>query len=92
MPEALLAEILADASERAGVAADELEVIAADAVTFNDGSLGCPVPGMAYTQALVDGYHVIVRGPSGDLDYRATRQGGFRFCANPAGPGASGTQ
>ena len=87
VPEALLNEILADAAERAGVAADELEVITAEAVTFNDGSLGCPEPGMAYTQALVDGYHVVVRAPSGDLDYRAAGLGGFRFCADPGSTG-----
>jgi hypothetical protein len=92
VPEALLGEIVADAADRAGVAADELEVITAEAVTFNDGSLGCPEPGMAYTQALVDGYHVVVRGPFGDLDYRASRLGGFRFCANPGDPGSTGTE
>jgi len=25
-------------------------------VTWNDGSLGCPMPGLCYTQALVPGY------------------------------------
>jgi hypothetical protein len=92
VPEALLAEILADASERAGVPADELEVLTANAVTFNDGSLGCPQPGMFYTQALVDGYHVVVRGPEGDLDYRAAQRGGFRLCENPVGPLTRGTE
>jgi hypothetical protein len=86
VPEALLAEILADASERSGVPAEKLEIVTADAVTFNDGSLGCPQPGMFYTQALVDGYQVVVRTPDGELDYRAAQQGGFRLCENPVGP------
>jgi hypothetical protein len=92
VPAELLAEIMADASERAGVAPAELEVITAEEVTFTDGSLGCPEPGMAYTQALVDGYHVVIGTPNGELDYRAATSGGFRYCANPAGPGTTGTQ
>jgi hypothetical protein len=89
VPEALLSEIVADASRRAGVPADQLEVVTADAVTFNDGSLGCPQPGMFYTQALVEGYHVVVQGPERAFDYRAAQRGGFRLCENPAGPGPS---
>jgi hypothetical protein len=27
---------------------------------WNDGSLGCPEPGMMYTQALVNGYWLII--------------------------------
>jgi hypothetical protein len=93
VPDALLAEIVADASERAGVPADELEIVTAAAVTFNDGSLGCPQPGMLYTQALVEGYHVVVRGPEREFDYRAAQRGGFRLCENPVGPEpSSGTQ
>jgi hypothetical protein len=92
VPEATLAEILADAAERAGVPADQLEIVTAAAVTFNDGSLGCPEPGMLYTQALVDGYHVVVRGPERDFDYRAAQRGGFRLCENPGGAGASSTE
>jgi hypothetical protein len=86
VPEALLTEILADAAERAGVPVEQLEVVTASEVTFNDGSLGCPQPGMMYTQALVDGYHVVVRTPDGDLDYRASGRGGFRLCEHPVGP------
>lgn len=88
--EALLSQILADASDRTGVGQDELEVVQAQAVTWNDGSLGCPEPGQMYTQALVDGYHVIVDADGERLDYRAAEGGGFRLCENPnAGGGAA---
>ena len=48
---------LADLTERIG---DDrvIEVIAAHRLTWPDGSLGCPQPDMAYTQALVDGYRI----------------------------------
>jgi hypothetical protein len=84
VPERLLDEILADAADRAAVDVDALEVTRAEAVTWNDGSLGCPEPGMLYTQALVDGYHVVVAAGDTELDYRATANGTFRLCPNPA--------
>ena len=36
------------------------ELVSAEAVTWPDSSLGCPSPGVSYTQALVDGMRVIV--------------------------------
>lgn len=57
---ALAAEIdqtLADLATRLG---DDraISVTVAHELTWPDGSLGCPQPGMMYTQALVDGYRV----------------------------------
>jgi len=45
-----------DLAGRLGVDAADIEVTAYETVTWSDGSLGCPQPGMMYTQALVDGY------------------------------------
>ena len=47
---------IADASERFGVPEAEVAVAGALDVVWADGSLGCPEPGIVYTQALVDGY------------------------------------
>jgi hypothetical protein len=85
LPEELLGDILADASERSGLTANDLEVLTAEAASWNDGSLGCPEPGQMYTQALVDGYHVVVRAADEELDYRVGN-GGFRLCENPTAP------
>jgi hypothetical protein len=84
---------LADASRRTGLATDALLVTSAEAVTWSDGSLGCPQPGMMYTQALVPGYRVRLRGPSGEMDYHASTRGALVLCppgrATPAVPGTS---
>jgi hypothetical protein len=85
VPEDLLANILADAAGRSGQPPDALEVVTAQAMSWNDGSLGCPEPGMVYTQALVDGYQVVIRAAEEELDYRAGN-GGFRLCENPMAP------
>lgn len=47
---------IADASARFRVPEAEVAVAGALDVVWADGSLGCPEPDMAYTQALVDGY------------------------------------
>lgn len=50
-------QAIADLAERLG---DDriVSVTKAHTVTWPDGSLGCPQPGMMYTQALVDGYRI----------------------------------
>ncbi len=50
----------ADLARRLGVEPDDLVVISAEEVTWPDGSLGCPEPGLSYTQALVDGSKVVL--------------------------------
>ena len=86
VPAAILAELVADAAERAGVDPETVEVVQAAAVTWNDGSLGCPEPGMSYTMALVDGYHVILAADGEEFDYRVSGQGGFRLCEDGGRP------
>jgi hypothetical protein len=89
VPEALLAEMLADAARRSGPS-DEPRVVLAEAVTWSDGSLGCPSPGMGYTQALVPGYRVVIEAGAIELHYHAAASGAFTYCADPEPP-AEGT-
>ena len=79
----LTEKILADAARRSGMDKASLKVESAEAVTWSDGSLGCPQPGMMYTQALVPGYRVKVRAGEELLDYHAGSRGYFVVC--PAG-------
>lgn len=81
VPDSMLDPVLADAAERTGAATDALDVTRAEQVQWSDGSLGCPEPGMFYTQAIVLGYHVEVTAPGGiELDYRLDDRGRFRLC------------
>jgi hypothetical protein len=48
---------VADLEARLGTGA-VIEVVVAHELTWPDGSLGCPEPGVSYTQALVDGYRI----------------------------------
>ena len=83
MPTGLEGAVLAaraDAARRTGVAAESLLLLSAESVTWSDGSLGCPQPGMMYTQALVPGYRVRLRGPGGEMDYHASARGALVLC------------
>lgn len=86
VPSAILEPILADAAERLSVDPIQLTVLVAEQVTWPDGSLGCPQPGMSYTQALVDGYRVVVEAADTELDYRVGGSGGFRLCEGAGRP------
>ncbi|MDY0910484.1 hypothetical protein [Microbacterium sp. CFBP9034] len=63
--------IVADLSRR-GVTG-EPELVSAEAVTWPNGALGCPKPGMSYTQAMVDGTRVVVTVDGTTYDYRFGR-------------------
>ena len=54
-------------ADKLDVDVDEIEFIAFRPVVWGDGSLGCPKPGMAYKQVLVDGYSILLK--VGDIYY-----------------------
>jgi hypothetical protein len=91
--ETLTESVLADAARQTGLERSTLVVESAEAVTWADGSLGCPQPGMNYTMALVPGFRVRVRAGERLLDYHASRRGQFVLCppgrsAEPIGDAA----
>jgi hypothetical protein len=58
-----------DLAGRLGIKPDAVTVVAAQAVTWPDGSLGCPEPGMMYTQVLVDGTLVVLEAGGRRYEY-----------------------
>lgn len=80
---AVLSNIVADMFARSGSKTDKINVIKMEAVTWPDGALGCPEPGMLYPQALVEGYWIILEIDGVRYDYRATQSGDYRLCENP---------
>lgn len=50
---------------------ESVTIIEAHPVVWSDGSLGCPRPDGMYTQALVEGYLVIVNSEAGRAAYHA---------------------
>lgn len=85
VPQELLDQVLDQAASQAGVSLDELTVERAQQVTWSDGSLGCPAPGEMYTQALVDGYWVVVSAAGQTHDFHLAANGTIKLC--PPGRG-----
>jgi hypothetical protein len=71
---------LADATRLTGLERAKLVIVEARAVTWRDGSLGCPQEGMQYTMALVPGYRVRIQAGDRLLDYHAGSGGGLALC------------
>ena len=92
VPQGLLDAIYKDLAGRTGTVPDEISVIQAQSIVWNDGSLGCPQPGMAYTQATVPGYWVVLEVDGKQYDYRVTSRGYFFLCEGgvpPVSPGGT---
>jgi hypothetical protein len=85
LPPELRAGVIADAATRGGVEPSEVTVKSAEAVTWPDGSLGCPQPGVVYTQMIVPGYRVVLLANGKEYDYRAGQKGSFQLCVPRAG-------
>jgi hypothetical protein len=84
--EELVEEMKADLSQRAGVETDAITVIKVEAVTWNDGSLGCPQPGQMYTMALEPGYRVILTAAGREFNYHTRATSYFVYCESPQAP------
>jgi hypothetical protein len=89
VPEPVMAELVADASARSGVAVTDIAVLRAESLIFPDGSLGCPKPDVAYTPAPVPGYRVVLEAQGRQYDYRVPEGGRFVLCEGMAPPGGT---
>jgi hypothetical protein len=80
VPPDLLGAAISDAVRRTSAARADVKVVTAEAVTWSDGSMGCPQPGLLYTQALVPGYRIVLQAAGQTLNYHVGGKGGPTFC------------
>ena len=71
---------VADLADRTGITADDITVVSAESVVWNDGSLGCPQPGESYTQALVPGYRIVLEADDTNFVYHGADGGDPFLC------------
>jgi len=77
---------VADLADRLGVSSSSVAVVIVEEVMWPDGSIGCPQPGMSYTQALVSGSRIVLEVDGTSYEYHS---GGGRepfYCPNPTPP------
>ena len=58
----------------------DIKVLNSKKVTWANGSLGCPKEGEVYTQALVDGYEILLEDNKITYDYRVVDNNNFKIC------------
>jgi hypothetical protein len=73
--DASVAAARSNLAERLDIDEAELSVIEARRVTWRDGSIGCPEPDMMYTQALVEGFYIVLEAGDERYAYHAGRDG-----------------
>lgn len=77
-------------AQRRGVDAAAVSVTGYAIVTWSDGSLGCPRPGMVYSQALTPGRQLVLTVGGQRASYHAGAQGDFFHCDSPQPPASLG--
>lgn len=82
----MIEAVVLQAADDTGVDGGDIAVVSAAAVTWSDGSIGCPEEGMGYTQALVPGYRVVLDVAGEEIHYHAGSDGEFFPCDNPQPP------
>ena len=83
LPATIVDPVIAEVAKLAGVTVDQVRIISAEPVVFPDGGLGCPVPGMMYTQVQVDGFKIVADVGGKTYDFRGTGPDKFRLCTTP---------
>ena len=91
-PSGPTAAAIADLATRLGIDESGVEFVSQEAVTWPDGSLGCPQPGMGYTQVLVSGSLVVLHVNGVSYEYHSGGGNDLFYCAfpTPPVPGESG--
>ncbi len=83
VPEKVMDSAIRALEKLTGAERSAFKVVMGEETIWPDGALGCPQPGMVYTQATVPGYHVVLEHDGREYDYRA---GGTRYlmlCLEP---------
>jgi hypothetical protein len=71
---------------RTGVDATAVVVIAEDAVTWRDSSIGCPQDGMQYLQVLTDGTRIVLEAAGQRFEYHRGGRRDLFHCPAPQPP------
>ena len=76
----LVQRLKIDLAAQINVDISQIESVKVEAVTWPDSSLGCPQPGMMYSQILVDGYRVTLKANAAEFDYHTQGTEEFVLC------------
>lgn len=75
-----------DLARRLDLDAAEVRVMSVEAVDWPDASLGCPQPGMAYTQVVTPGFRVVLEAEGRTYEYHTDRGRLMVLCGDDGRP------
>lgn len=84
--EILITTATEDLARRLSIPISEIVLLDAQAVTWSDSSLGCPQPGMLYTDVLTSGYLILLSVNNKNYEYHTGRGSDIFLCENPTPP------
>ena len=76
----LVDQAVADLASRLKIDASSIVTVSAQAMSWPDGSLGCPQPGMLYTQVMVDGALIELSVDGTSYSYHSGASGAPFLC------------
>ena len=79
----IVVEAMKDLGIRLGVSLDQIMVLRSENVTWPDSGIGCPKPGMMYTQVQQDGMRIILSVAEKSYEYHSGGSRGLFLCENP---------
>jgi hypothetical protein len=74
--------VASDLSAYLDVPVESIQLVSAEAVSWPNGGLGCPVVGMAYTDMVVDGYLLLIMVDGNTYTYHTSGLNSFVHCLN----------
>lgn len=80
VPDDLMQKVRQHLAQRTGADPASFQVIEGRFVEWPNGAMGCPQPGMNYTQQPVRGYLVVLEHTDRKFDYRVTESGLMMIC------------
>jgi len=82
---ALIEKAKSDLAQRTGIPTEEISLDYFAYITWPNASLGCPEPGMAYADVLVDGYQILLRAGLDVYSYHGASSGNGPFLCEGIG-------
>lgn len=80
---ALPERAVADLATRLGIDPREIRLVSFEEVDWPDGSIGCPQPGMSYTQAIVNGSRIVLEANDILYNYHMGGNRDLFLCEQP---------
>lgn len=70
-------------AKKTGTAADQIQIISVTSTRWPTSALGCPQPGMFYSQLVTPGYRIVLQAGGQTYEYHSDRGRRVVYCAKP---------